>query len=219
MNEDLRACYERRWSRLADLAAGDGVSRPLFVRVPDGYEDLRCRLMIVGQQTQGWARDVTLGPDPVGALTEHYRRHDLGRNEAGSPFWQAAHLLHARLNPGGPARAFAWSTLVKLDRHGGRPDPELEEALAPLELLQREVLITRPHAVVFFTGPGYDERLQRTFPGLRHVDSGLPFVSRLEHDALPAAAYRSYHPGFLFGRGSRVVVERLMETLAESLAA
>lgn len=220
MNEELRALYERSWPALAAACARhDGVSQPQLIHVPEAYGEASTRLAIVGQQARFWGGDATFGADPVPSLMRHYADFDLGRAEAGEPFWSACHALHAALSPDGPERAFLWTNLVKVDQRGDRPDPLLEEDVVRLGLLQAELSIVRPDAVVFFTGPRYDPLLEDCFPGLAHERAGLPFVSRLVHERLPDASFRCYDPGFLYHRGSRVVIDRLREVLVESLAA
>ena len=173
----------------------EGVSGPLLVAVPEGFDQATVRLMIVGQQTYGWPC-VSLGLDE---LLRRYRCFDLGRCYRRSPFWQASHSLYARLNPNGPDRAFVWSNLVKVDQCARRPSPQLEEEVCRLGLLAGELQVVRPDAVVFFTGPYYDERLRQTFAGveLAPLTPDVRDVALLKHPDFPAKAYRTYHPAYL----------------------
>lgn len=220
MNDQLHELYTEAWEALnAGCARRDGAARPHLIRVPDAYTTAPTRLAIVGQEVGGWAAGVELGDDPVDALMRHYAAFDLGRGQAGAPFWDACHELHAALNPNGPPRAFVWSSLVKVDAGGDRSGPALEDPLVRLGLPRRELELLRPDAVVFFTGPRYDPLLAETFPGLVHEPAGLPFVSRLVHPALPGPSFRCYDPAFLHHRGSSVVLGRLRDVLIETVAA
>ena len=205
MNRKLSELYSRNlhdiWPALEAL--GD-LGGPLLIDVPDAYRDATVKLMVVGQQTNGWGHP----NDKIGGLLAEYRRFDLGKAYVNSPFWQAAHAVYASLNPDGPPRGFLWSNLVKVDIAQKRPSPAIEELISSADLLQHELAITQPDIVVFFTGPGYDERLRATFQGVEYerVDD---FVNRLSHDALPEQTFRSYHPGYLRRSGNWSVIEEL----------
>lgn len=189
INTQLRALYTPAMDAFAALRAG-GASKPLLMEVPDAYHQAPVKLMVVGQQTLGWGER----RDSLDDLLDEYREFDLGRDCRRSHFWQAAHKLHAGLNPDGPKRAFLWSNLVKVDQRGHRPEPAMEDAACRLGLLEREIAITRPDVVIFFTG-AYHDRLQSTFPGLSVVE--FPSFARLKHPALPVHSYRTYHPRYL----------------------
>jgi hypothetical protein len=63
-----------------------------------------------------------------------------------------------------------------------------------------EIRLTAPDAVIFFTGPWYEKRLELTFVGAQmHEVSGLPtnLLARLVHPDLPWHSYRTYHPNYL----------------------
>jgi len=185
-----------------------GVSDPLFMSVPDGYSQTNVRLLIVGQQTHGWQNEKV----GVKGLLQTYRNFDLGREYTKSPFWQASHKLSDEINSSGPKRAFLWSNLIKVDQCQDRPIPEIEEAVSALGLLPEEIRLLKPHAVVFFTGPFYDDRLQRTFPNVefRKVRSDL---FQLIHPNLPKKSFRTYHPSYLIRSGKKDVLDEIVNAI------
>ncbi len=176
-----------------------GLSAP-FVVAPDArYRDAAVRLMIVGQETFGWGEGIDRGQSAeqlVEILREWYRSFNLGANYRSTPFWSAADHIFRSLNPSTDARAFLWSNLVKMDMGRRRVTPEVEERVAALRLLQREISEFSPEVVVFFTGPRYDERLAMSFPGARFETAG-PLLARVIHADLPTRTFRTYHPRYL----------------------
>ena len=217
MNERLRAVYESTLPIFEGLKQGvEGISEPHFLHVPEEYAAAPVRLMVVGQQTYGWQRDAE-EPDPVRARTKEYERFGLGRHYRRSPFWSAAHHLHRRVNPGAPDRGFLWSNLVKVDCNQHRPNRDLEDFVASLELLQREIEITEPQAVVFFTGPAYEERLRSSFPGVAAESLDEHHLSRLEHPGLPKASFRTYHPKYLRLSGRWRLLDRIADEIRASV--
>lgn len=212
LNRVLRSLYLRHIDGLKQfLAPVDGASGPLFISVPGGYSQLEVRLVIVGQQTYGWS-DIGVG---IEKLLETYRKFDLGRRYAPSPFWSAAHQLHEAVNPEGPNRSFLWSNLVKVDQHRHRPEPNVEEVVSSYGLLNAEIDIVKPHAVVFFSGPRYDDRLKATFPGVQ-FNSITPFIAQLTHVALPSRSFRTYHPRYLWLARHRDVLDDLARFILEA---
>ena len=197
MNETLRATYERALTIYrATVPAAPTLAQPFLVAVPADYERSTRRLMIVGQETFGWGERYAGGVASAADLMALHAEFDLGRYYRPSPFWQAAHQLHAALNPDGPARAFVWNNLVKVDAGRGRQPAEVEDAVSRLELLPAEIRLLAPDVVVFLTGPRYDARLLAAFPGAT-LDPAASAVARVQHSDLPTQSFRTYHPAYL----------------------
>ena len=207
--DELTKTYRDAMPSIEQIASQhDGVSGPLLISVPGSYSKTGVRLMIVGQQTYGWP-SIAVGLDE---LLRAYEDFDLGREYTPSPFWQASHEVFRGANPNGPERAFLWTNLVRVDQHGERPCAEIEDAVSDLGLLNLELRLLEPHAVVFFTGPYYDERLRHTFPGVRYRELG-PDVERLEHQDLPCKAFRTYHPRYLWQAKKRVAIDLIRKEI------
>lgn len=207
MNARLRALYGDLVPLLDATTKGlDGVSKPLLMQVPEQYIQAAFRLMIVGQQTRYWGEECEIIDD----LMAFYTTFDLGRTQRRSQFWQAARKLYSELNPAGAEGGFLWSNLVKVDQHGGRiRQPGLENAVAQVGLLQGEIAITDPHAVIFFTGPSFDECLASSFPGVT-FEPAADSLLQLRHPALPIHSYRTYHPRYLKRSGRWGVLNEIV---------
>ncbi len=197
------ACFAAidRWStlRAAELPGTPALSAPLVVELPPGYDTSRVRVMIVGQETFGWGESLDYNKKPeetLETLKFWYRDFDRGARYRATPFWQAAGQIYAALNPGSDARAFIWSNLYKLDVGGRRPSAEREKEIDDAHLLQLEVAEWKPQVVVFFTGPQYDDRLLRCFPGATITPLSRA-LARVSHPDLPSASFRTYHPKYL----------------------
>ncbi len=209
MNAALLSFYESIYPEVfAALAPFTDVSDPMFCCLPDGYLDTAIRLMIVGQQTNGWGEEP--GLDCAFAYMEHHRKFDLARTYSArsSPFWRGAHELAGLVNPNGPERAFLWSNLVKVDQDGVRPSPEIESVISQFGMVPKEIEIAQPDAVVFFTGPYYDERLTAMFPDLQ-FEFQTEHVARLVHPALPGSSFRTYHPKALQMQSAWEAIENI----------
>ncbi len=218
MNASLAALYEEYLHNFEQLSKGNNsLSKPLLLHIPDGYSMSSRKLMIVGQETVGWGEDL---PWSVADLMQGYADWDLGANYSASPFWVAAHRLYDRLNPQGPPRAFLWNNLIKSSENGDRPSTAHEAAVCAMPILQREIALCQPDAIVFFTGPEYDGRLTETFPGVKYSPTLVAWPERtlatLSHPELPTQSFRTYHPNYLRKSKKEQVLADLAQVMGES---
>ena len=72
----------------------------------------------------------------------------------------------------------------------------MEEAVSRLALVPKEIEVTRPDVVVFFTGRRYDGRLRETFLGVS-IRPVSKLIAQVEHEQLPGHSYRTSHPNYL----------------------
>ncbi len=200
------------WSQLSKERNLGG---PLLIHVPHAYHEASVKLMVVGQQTNGWGHP----EDGIEALLDQYRRFEMGKRKMKSPFWQAAYEVYNFLNPDGPPRGFLWSNLIKVDDNGQKPHHELEELICSTCLRQYELCVTKPDVVILFTGHWYDNRIKATFPCVEFEQVKgfnlrcLACLNRLNHDKEHRKSFRTYHPGYLRRSRQWHVIEKLRTLL------
>ena len=192
-NRRLREYYEGNVPVIqGNLIEYSNVSGPLLISLTNDYENSGRKVLIVGQQTNGWGNLYGSVED----LISTYEEFSFGKKYHNSPFWRGANLLYDNICPDGPKRGFMWTNIVKADVDGKRPSRVIEEIVAHSQLFQEELCILQPEIVVFFTGPNYDERLEVTFPGFRKEPIS-DFSDRIISHRLPDLSYRTYHPKWL----------------------
>ena len=166
------------------------------------------------------------------SLLNLYEAFDLAENtpSARSPFWRAHRHLASRLE-NGKYRAVLWSNLVRVccfreGVHSASPVRHLDQSdLQKLiawqsGVLADEVCAFDVGAVIFFTGPFYDEFIASEFPGaaFRPVEGIDQFserqLARVEHDRLPPHTYRTYHPGYLCRSRKWGVIDNLCDLIS-----
>jgi len=209
---ELDTAYLERWVALTTaIPAGEAeqlkLSRPHLVDLTafgGRYWSSPVRLMVIGQQTAGWGEAVSWAGKPaecVEQLKGYYHSFELGKHYLSTPFWGAAHELGRLINPSSPANSFIWTNLLKLDQGGDRPEDKVEKTVsAAFSVLPEEVRLARPQAVVFLTGPNFDERLTATFPECDLEKIGnhpLRELALVRGTGLPRKTFRTYHPKFL----------------------
>jgi hypothetical protein len=197
VNEMLHEFYTSIWRKLCDMKRSDVChSNPLLIEVSDNYCHSQTRVLAVGQQTSTWQNNT----DDLEELLRHYKKFlaDCGNDRSHTPFWRAIKNLNVKINGDGPIRVL-WSNLLKMDCCGKRPKL-IEEDLCELRMLEVEIRILKPNVAVFFTGPGYDERLNKALPDIEYHkvnNFDQRVLARLSHSGLPRASFRTCHPKYL----------------------
>lgn len=196
------------------------ISVPFSLGVTEEYLDSDKRLMIVGQETDdfgtnydGWKLPAIQEWDIKYLEQQLYRKHSDEFKYNKSPFWQFFRYLEK------DGFVPCWNNVDKAhmyeNGHTKALPYEYEYLLsAPYEsehgyygLLKKEMIIAKPNAIVFITGPYYDESICTAF-GLdkrslvhRRPNMACPVSEIADILQLPVPALWTYHPNFLNFKG------------------
>lgn len=219
------------------------LSSPLCLYVPEKWLNSENRVLIVGQETLGWGfqpgkyydwpydsianwQDFTRVPNSVNAMVYGYRCFEFSRHQPEnyrSPFWRAYRQFRRAL--GEPAdginTSVLWTNLFRFSLDSGsvirgnqNEIQQIKKASQPVFIA--EINILNPTAMVFFTGPNYNQILYSFFPGIKL----LPFNRRnpenhaqIAHANLPKLAWRTYHPAYLSRSKQWDVIEEISALL------
>ena len=190
----LNELYAKHWGNIKELLNKyPELSAPILIKIPTSYLLQDVKLMIIGQQTQGW------GDGDINDLLDCYEDFNFGEKYYASPFWNITRKIEKAL--GIDRFAIVWSNLNRCDYNGKRPPIKIEKDLRILfPLLLGEIEILQPDVVIFFTGPYFDEHIKHAFINSR-FESVETFtnkeLSRINHKLLPQHTYRTYHPKYL----------------------
>lgn len=194
----LNDLYETHWDEITEIRnKNPGLSAPILVKYPVSYMSQKVKLMIVGQQTQGWC------DGGINDLLACYEDFNFGESYYASPFWNITRKIEKILNI--DAYAIIWSNLNRCDFNSERPTDKIEKDLMALsKMLAVEIEILEPNIVLFFSGPNFDEHIKSSFSGCC-FESVKGFTQRellrVQHELLPSHAYRVYHPKYMRIRG------------------
>jgi hypothetical protein len=198
----------------------DSLSSPLLLDITEEYCHAYRRVLVLGQETKYWearrdpadpnpwifqdicnCSDFLTNSDSIEALCWAYREFKFGARWSRRPFWRAFKEVCAW-----PDVGMMWSNVVRMDYDDGRSiwnAPEhLRDTLISQQtkLFSEELALLRPHVCLFFSGPNYDRLVKSMLPDCEFMtcgDAPVRELARLIHPALPAASFRTYHPGFL----------------------
>lgn len=162
---------------------------------PTTYFDQPRRLLVIGQETNGWA----CNPRDLDGQLAAYRDFNVGENWRMSPFWQFTRKIEALL--GIAPCACAWTNLNRYDQDHRPPKGAVLTEITTLDFLVREeITALRPDVCLFFTNRKHDSRLKAIYDGLKF--STVPSLhprdfALLHHPELPTMTIRAPHPRYI----------------------
>lgn len=206
---DLNLVYER----LGECRDADEILKqlngPFLLATNDVYESAIPRIIIVGQENNGWIEHYDyrawFNSMTVDETVAAYRRFDVASYPYGSFSRYFAMFRDELLEPAwkGNPKAVLWGNLFKLNHQGSQSiySPLLEPMLRlQAGVIEEEITALQPDVVLFLTGPRYDDVLRRSFPDAEfQAIDGHPTneIAKVVAANLPKQSFRTYHPGYL----------------------
>jgi hypothetical protein len=210
---------------------------PLFLKSTDEYEKADVKVMVFGQETNGWNR--TYGEtegvdDTIDKYDEFFNSKKC--YELNTPFWNVLKEFHRSLQEKNKDKKveYLWNNLVKIGysgRNKGFPFKWYDAFIKPYfnELIPQEINILKPNFIVFFTGPNsvngnYDNVLNDVFgnPSRKLIEK---FSEReLCEIEIPSVkkAFRTYHPSYLFRNNKerpwKEYIEKIVNEISGNIA-
>ena len=212
------------------------ITKPFWLKVPDEYATARKRILMINQETYGWHHTfrVKSPEDLMQYYADFIERDVLGANKP-SPVWvKFRNLRELALKYGAAIIAsnigkigYVWESKY---RYGCRGFKKKDVNYHPWvnEVFLKEIEILKPDMILFFSGPNYDEYIDRRFEdygfpkpqrlrALADVESRK--FARIEVPGFPPM-YRTYHPVYLqrnarqpWAKAVVAEIERLIENL------
>lgn len=206
-NTELKRLYESKHEGLIEMFAKLNAEEanfafPLMLHVWDQYDNAPVKLMIVGQETNGWGSDICIeSEDAIYRIQQIYENFNLGQKYTRTNFWPWLYEIN-RLFGNPNNNSFVWNNLLKFGKedYKGRPTRNVTQAEAKFfNVLVDEIAILKPEVCIFLTGPNYDEDIKAKFEDAEFIKFGdypMRQVAKIKSRSLPINTYRTYHPGF-----------------------
>ena len=88
----LNDLYEENWHKIMNVyKRHSGLSSPILIKAPISYFSQNVKLMIIGQQTQGWCNG------NIDDLLTCYNDFNFGESYYSSPFWNVTRKIESAL--------------------------------------------------------------------------------------------------------------------------
>ena len=186
-----------------------GVSSPLLINPCEEYFKQKVKLMIVGQQTHGWAP----GKIEISDLMDEYKRFYCSLENKKSPFWRAVRELEQEICSS--TYCSIWTNVNRIDVKGDEPCGAVANLIKNFDfILKKEIEILKPNVILFLFGEKFDDRILRLYSGLKvesvneKIETNL--LAKFNAKGLPCCL-RTYHPKFLNMQGKEVYDKVLSE--------
>ena len=202
INSLLLNLYNKFWQNyLSDVrdSCSEPAAFPFLIEAERSYISASNRVMLCGQETQGWCNEYDTQTEPVSIeqVCKVYRDF-VWNNGYNSPYWGFIKALKENL----PEAGYVINNIVKIGRRydPGCNDDINEKARTHFPVNREEFRILNPNKIVFLTGPNYDWRIQEVLGPFtkKRVNDKLKCLDILtfEDPSLPQAI-RCYHPAYL----------------------
>lgn len=218
VKEKLSDLYKDNWRGYIDnIRKTTNCAYPFLILPRRSYCEYDKRIMICGQETQGWGNELDgMNPDEVSPqrIMNIYNGF-VNSGAYNSPYWNFSHRIEEAL----PEARTVHNNIVKVGKRTGAGCDDSINALAlqHFNVFRREPEILRPNVILFLTGPNYDWRIKSVLGGFsaRTVAPGM-FIDRLSFaDTSLPPAFRTYHPGYIQRQG---MFQQYAETIAKEIS-
>lgn len=212
MNKRLYQLYFSKWGKLmkcmSNIYKDDDLlvkpTNPLLIKVINEYDytSSDIRIMIFGQETNGWYEEDDTLEGVLNCYTEFLK--DDYCFKYGGHFWNGVRRFVSMVSESLPDKkiGYIWNDLVKIDKSEGKgmpPDYIYNIERNFFSVIQDELSILQPNFIVFFTGPYYDRVLIDNFGRLDLIP--IPSYQIKQFAKLKIGniqAIRTYHPNYLW---------------------
>lgn len=242
MYTELHRAYEDYVAAAKTLPTGlrKRASAPLLLSIREEWKIATSRLLIVGQETNGWTSVIHTKPRQLRTLEDFcksasgvaemlhaYDSFDFAQtySHRNSAFWRA--FRHLEENVAETKSEAMWTNLFRVDVGGSVVRGCNEDARNHLRriqagLLTTEVKVLNPTVVIFFSGPTYDQEIAHTFSGCRFEqvfpDRPEREIALVKSALLPVNSFRIYHPNYLQRSRRWSLIDRLAVHIRQSKA-
>ncbi len=198
MNKQLRELYSStmflefaKYATEYNEKAGRKIANPYLLSVPDRYAECKKRVMIVGQETLSWYGPY--GRSVEDLMTKYHDFVNEGKCRR-SPIWRQYEMWRKHAKKYG-VELMANNIAKAGYTEGTGYNRKAYELLKPI--FCEELEICAPQAIIFVTGPRYDDIVAETMHC--KMTKALQGFSARQFAKLDTKtpAWRTYHPGYL----------------------
>jgi len=216
INKKLTELYQNKWKNLLFNAKDTKASSPLLIKVSDEYKNADIRVMIVGQETDGWYGLLENNKYTIEELQEKYFSYlYLNTKKINRPFWNRKNFKYFQEELTKKFEnknvSLIWSNISKIGNDGrGRAVSKIRRLEKNyFNIFEDELKILNPNIIIFTTG-------NRDVP-LNHDEIESVHkkpVSEIKFQKYPnILAIRTYHPNAKIKGGKKHFKKEIMDII------
>lgn len=193
MNNELKELYKAQWSSLSEKAEKliPEAASPLLIKVDPTYISADIKIMIVGQETDGWLGKLNTTGKSVDELMNgyfdyFYQVSKNGKNRGSRPFWSRKNFryfedeLGKYFKKSNKSVSFIWNNISKIGNAGkglGKAHKDIKSMERDyFNVIKSEFEILKPDIVIFTTGSSRDSYIKHHFGNNIHFESKLSLL-------------------------------------------
>jgi len=142
------------------VSGTEQVTNPLLIQVPHDFEEYKFKIMIFGQETNGWCDEC--GNDGIfsSSIEKSMKVYDEFVNKEGflkynSPFWQVHRHIKSNINSK-EETVFIYNNINKIGRMDRGSNTDINKLqFEYFNVIGKELDLIKPDVMLFFTGPKY----------------------------------------------------------------
>ena len=209
VNQKLLKLFESKWGiveKVCNAVNDEELWTVLHLAcVPPNYEKMKYKILIVGQENDGWGIEDNARLSMFATL-DFLDSKDYNDRR---PFFSFPYKFCKSINnlediQDSKKTYFTWANLREFS-FNEEPKTSLgKEAQSIIDnefnILEEEIKIINPDIVLFLTGHKYDCHIEKQLKGVefKTVENyDKKQFARVEHEALPKNSFRIYHPLYL----------------------
>jgi len=212
MNENLKELYENKWNDLLLNAKETDATHPLLIKVDNRYENADIKVMIVGQETDGWCGSLEDKKRDVQSVQNTYFNYLYKNNKKyNRPFWNRNNFRYFKeeITKMFPEKevAFIWNNISKIGKNSrGEPTKKIENLEKKyFDVFEEELKILNPDIIIFRTG---SRKIPIEHKRLKPIkDKPVSEVELINYSN--TIAVRTYHPNARVSEKKRFKKEML----------
>ncbi len=215
INKNLKDLYSGKYPALttelnkanSNLNPKEKATNPLLIQVDEKYTKADIKIMFFGQETNTWLGELNDGAflGEVEPLLDLYNDFFLEDScfAYGGQFWNGIKRFKELLSDKIPDKniGYVWNNVIKIGKCGmGFPSETNAITNKYFNVILQEIEILEPDVIIFFSGPNYDEYIEKAIGKFYKINMSL-FVKRqlckitsMELEL----AFRTYHPNYLW---------------------
>lgn len=196
-------------------------TNPFLISIPDNYDSYKNRIMIFGQETNGWCSECGNSSEYSNSIDksiETYREFYLdGRvYNSSSPFWnEFKRIRHEILKE--KNALFLWNNVNKIGRVGVGNLQEINNIqFNYFQVIKEEIKAFKPNIMIFLTGPNYDFFIKSNIGEFnqREIYDSIWEITFNDEFLKPIKTIKTYHPKSLYTqRKNRTVIPNLIKEI------
>ena len=218
MNEKLKELYENRWNDLILNSKGTDATYPLLIKVDNKYQNAHIKVMIVGQETDGWCGVLEDNKRDIVSVQDTYFNYLYkNKDKYSRPFWNRKNFKYFEeeltkiFSDKDKKIAFIWNNISKIGKNSrGKPTQKIENLEKKyFNIFEKELKILNPDIIIFTTG---NRKIPIEHKKIKPIKEEP--VSIVELRNYPnIIAIRTYHPNARIKGGKKKFKKDIIELI------